>query len=122
MQWTAEFEEMGGYDCMTAWYIKDGRQRVAVVDYGNWPGKRFDTTPNPEADKVAQLIAAAPRLLTALQSLAAYANGRLGKNPYCIPEYEEALRAIGQATGRAGDWMDANTEADRLENDRRAKA
>lgn len=52
-------------------------------------------------------------LLEALQTLAAYCNGKLGKNPYCIPEYKQALVAIGKATGKPTDgskWMDANNE------------
>ena len=77
-------------------------------------------TPCPEviatlkSKKHARLIAAAPELLEALQTLAAYANGKLGKNPYCIPEYKQALCAIGKATGKNTDgdaWMDANNEA-----------
>ena len=67
-----------------------------------------------ECEANARLIAAAPELLEALQTLAAYANGRLDKNPYRIPEYKQALCAIGKATGKNTDgdaWMDANNEA-----------
>ncbi len=78
--------------------------------------------PTGEAD--ALLIAAAPELLAALQTLAAYANGRLGKNPYCIPEYKQALVAIGKAQGKRVDndyWMDANNSADRAEFTKRGQ-
>jgi hypothetical protein len=70
----------------------------------------------------ARLFAASNDLLAALETLAAYANGRLGKNPYSIPEYEQALRAIGKAKGlpcEGNAWMDANNPADILENRRR---
>lgn len=68
----------------------------------------------------ARTLAASEDLLAALEALAAYANGRLGKNPYGIPEYEQALRAIGKAKGmRPTQWMDANSEADKIENARR---
>ena len=62
----------------------------------------------------ARLIAAAPELLEALETLAAYANGRFGRNPYGIPEYKTALQAIAKAKGLPADgdkWMDANNEA-----------
>ncbi|SRR6266704_5945277 len=59
----------------------------------------------------ARLIAASPRLLKALAGLAQYANGRLDRNPYSIPEFKEALQAIGEATGYKGDWMDVNVKA-----------
>jgi len=53
--------------------------------------------------------ACARELLTALETLARYANGRLGKNPYLIPEYKQALIAICRARGLSTEnhaWMD----------------
>lgn len=55
----------------------------------------------------ARLIAAAPEMLAALENLANRCNGHLGRNPYGVPEFEEALRAVAKATGFKGDWMDA---------------
>jgi hypothetical protein len=67
-------------------------------------GGQFIAKVEKEAD--ARLITASPRLLKALAKLAAYANGKIGRNPYGIDEYKEALQAIGEAIGYTGDWMD----------------
>jgi hypothetical protein len=75
-----------------------------------------------ETEANCDLIKSAPELLRALETLAAYANGRLGANPYLIPEYKQALVAIGKAKGMSTDsdkWMDANGEADKKENAKR---
>lgn len=54
----------------------------------------------------ARLIAAAPGLLKALVDLADYANGRLGANPYGIPEFRAACEAAKKAVGSDCHWMD----------------
>jgi hypothetical protein len=56
-----------------------------------------DLTGEPQAN--ARLIAAAPRMEAALVNLLQYCNGRLGKNPYGIPEFIEGLQALGEAWG-----------------------
>jgi len=63
----------------------------------------FSMLPN---DANARLIESAPEMLEALANLCTYANGKMGKNPYSIPEYMAALSAIGKAIGYTGDKYD----------------
>jgi hypothetical protein len=42
----------------------------------------------------------------ALVGLLEFSNGKLGGNPYLIPEYKNALRALARAIGWTGDWRD----------------
>jgi hypothetical protein len=77
MNWRAEYEEMGGYDCMTdAWVIKDDDgNTVAVVDMAHYevpPGSgsdhdRLKAELEEKARRVAHLIAAAPKMKAALE-------------------------------------------------------
>lgn len=46
------------------------------------------------------------KLIKVLADLCTYANGRLDKNVYSIPEYMDALKAIGEAIGYTGDQYD----------------
>ncbi len=74
--WTAEWDEYGGYDCMTAgWKIKDGDELVAEIDCG-----AEDHKDNPTAAANARLIAAAPDMFRILKELLMP----------CPPEYAEA--------------------------------
>lgn len=63
-------------------------------------------TATTSADANARLIAAAPDLLAALIGLAEECTGKLGRNPYGVPAFKDALRALAKATGWQGDWMD----------------
>jgi len=68
--------------------------------------------PDQESDSTEQ-VTRESELLAALESLARYANGKLGRNPYLIPEYKTALVAVARAKGKSVDgdaWMDALDE------------
>lgn len=53
-----------------AWNIWGENHRlIAMVDYANFNADHFDSTRIPEADANAHLIAAAPDLLEALESI-----------------------------------------------------
>jgi hypothetical protein len=49
---------------------------------------------------------ATPGIVDALANLLEFSNGKLGGNPYMIPEYAGGLRALAQAIHWKGDWMD----------------
>ena len=51
----------------------------------------------------------------ALAGLLEYSNGKLGKNPYLIPEYKQGLCALARMIGWRGDWMDTLEEYRRRE-------
>jgi len=70
--WKYEFNEMGGYDCMTDSYdIRCEEKTLAVLDFHDY-GQRSthdqSITPRVYAEANARLIAAAPELLEAAES------------------------------------------------------
>jgi hypothetical protein len=95
MPWTYEFDEDGGYDCMSAAYIiadpENDREivRVDVSDFepsGEWEANHAE---HPEAKKVAALIAAAPDLRAGLESCCTHlmdtiVNRKPQKNPLTL--------------------------------------
>lgn len=81
-EWKAEWEYLGGYDCMShAYDITCGEQSIAVLDCAYYKGipQRFssseeteETTTTPEIRANAYLIASAPRMYEALKEALAY--------------------------------------------------
>ena len=75
MNWTCEFEEYGGYDCMTsAFKIRDNNKLVVVVDCADFGEPRCANDGDPdsikakqEAGRVARLIAKAPEMAELLE-------------------------------------------------------
>lgn len=68
------FSELGGYDCMTdAFFIKEGWLTIAVIDLNSF-GQKACTAPPPgakeKAEKFAKLFAAAPEMLSFIESVA----------------------------------------------------
>jgi len=62
----------------------------------------------------AELIAAAPELLAAVENLILIfqtGNHYDTRNPYTRPEVIEAMKTIAKATGFTGDWTSANDKA-----------
>jgi hypothetical protein len=97
--WTVEWEEHGGYDCMTSAYeIKAGEKTVAVLDTKDYlkDGASWDDqhARNPEVEAYAALIVRAvnsyDKLTEALAAVADWAqdSGPLaGKTPGDVAEY-----------------------------------
>ncbi len=58
MEWTLEFDETGGYDCMSgAYFIKFGEQTVCTVDLKDYDQHRCDYKfHSPEAQANAEFI------------------------------------------------------------------
>ena len=70
MTLTVEFDESGGYDCMTAAFrLSDGEKTVATIDLLDLGQKSCGDYAGcvEEARKFANLFSAAPDLLAALQ-------------------------------------------------------
>ncbi len=88
--WTAEWDEYGGYDCMTAaWNIKDGDELIAEIDCAT-----EDHKDNPTAAANARLIAAAPSLVEVLEFILTENN-----NPHLVGR-EWGWKVLDQARGQ----------------------
>lgn len=90
--------------------IFDLQRRVAAVEYG--PGKRTLA----EAEEIARLVAAGPRLRSVLANLLEWAKGQRGSksiNPYMVPEVKAALKLLAEMKGHRGKlaYLEADTEA-----------
>lgn len=99
--WRAEFGTHSGYDCMTAaWNINSVPQggTICVVDYGDYGSNHFDTTPNPQADANARLIAASPMLLEAVKFAAGFV-ARHKRKDDGMNLHEQLLDAIRATKG-----------------------
>jgi hypothetical protein len=51
-------------------------------------------------------VHATPGIVESLADLLEFSNGKLGGNPYMIPEYAHGLRALAKAIHWKGDWAD----------------
>ena len=99
--WEIEFDEYGGYDCITkGWHVKSKNQPIVTVDNGD----------GPNGEDNARLIAAAPDLLICCKNLVeqfhAYENGWLGDGAWRtrigLPDdLRDAEAAINAAEARA---------------------
>ena len=58
---------------------------------------------NFSRDRIAERNLA---LVEALVNLCRRVNGKMGCNPYAVPEYNNALKAIADAIGWRGDYLD----------------
>lgn len=71
-KWTAEFDETGGYDCMTgAWKIRDEQKRIiATVDQDDYGQEHCDYDfRSEEAERHARSIASLPELIEQIEAL-----------------------------------------------------
>jgi hypothetical protein len=90
-----------------------GIQSKDINAGGNWFVAELPNCPHEEAEGNAELIAAAPELLEAVQNLVLIfqtGNHYDTRNPYTRPEVIEAMKTIAKATGFTGDWTSANDE------------
>lgn len=98
--WEYEFDDMGGYDSLSAGYhiLPVKRERwieICTVEVDDWRcGEKPDWdeyhAPNESAEADARLIAAAPDLLEALEMVV---------NDVMSPWYDKAREAIAKARG-----------------------
>jgi hypothetical protein len=108
--WSVEWEEYGGYDCMTSAHeIKAGRKTVAVLDTADYfkDGTSWDDqhARNPESEANAALIVRAvnsyDKLTAALAAVADWAQDKgelAGKTPSDVAEY--CRKAVDHAEGQ----------------------
>jgi hypothetical protein len=111
--WHLEFDELGGYDCMTAAYFirDDAGNVIATLDLTNYGQENcgpYDTAA-PRAFPVARLIATSPKTLATLEAIVdkarKIANGSLNtaSRNASVADYKEAMRELRDAAQEAID-------------------
>lgn len=100
MNWTWEFDETGGYDCMSSAYnIRDENGRVLVSvdvsDYVDSSGWEENHARNEEAERVAMLMAAVPQMVDMLK-MAREVIRRSDRSALAAMPIDQLLLALGE--------------------------
>jgi hypothetical protein len=99
--WKAEFEENGGYDCMTdAFKITAADETIAVIDQMHYGQATSDGLINKQAQANAALIAAAPEMYEALKQLLKSNYGQPSGVIIHVPALNIARAALSKAESK----------------------